>query len=122
MDLVVKSVLHRPPEGAEAVLRVQDDDTLFARAATGDLDSFEVLVTRYSSAVLWIVRSRIGDGALADDVVITVFCQVWHAARRGVAEEGFVRVLSKAIGGCLTGLDRLRRGPRPALAWPPGRS
>ncbi|SEO81867.1 RNA polymerase sigma factor [Amycolatopsis saalfeldensis] len=114
MDLLVKSVLHRLPEGADAVLRAQDDEMLFASAATGDLDSFEVLVTRYSSAVLWIVRSRIGDGALADDVVIAVFCQVWHAAQRGVAGQGFVRVLSKAVGACLTGLDRLRCGPRPA--------
>lgn len=111
MNLVVKRVL-RPPEGARTVRRVQDDDTLFARAATGDLDSFEVLVSRYSSAVLWIVRSRVGDGALADDVVIAVFCQVWNVAQRGVSEEGFVRVLSKALGRCLSGLDRLRRGSR----------
>jgi hypothetical protein len=111
VDLVVKSVVRRPPD---AVLRAQDDNALFARAATGDLDSFEVLVTRYSAAVLWIVRSRVGDGALADDVVIAVFCQVWHAGQRGAAGEGFVRVLSKAVGGCLTGLDRLSRGPRPA--------
>jgi DNA-directed RNA polymerase specialized sigma24 family protein len=112
VNLVVKRVLRRPAEGAQAVRRAQDDDTLFAGAATGDLDSFEVLVSRYSSAVLWIVRSHVGDGALADDVVVAVFCQVWHVAQRGVVAESFVRVLSKAIGRCLSGLDRLRRGAR----------
>ena len=112
MDLVVKRVLRRSADGARTVRRVQDDDTLFASAATGDLDSFEVLVSRYSSAVLWIVRSRVGDGAVADDVVIAVFCQVWNLAQRGTGGEGFVRVLSKALGRCLCGLDRLRRGSR----------
>ncbi|MDT8912736.1 hypothetical protein [Amycolatopsis sp. PS_44_ISF1] len=107
----MKKVLRRPA-GAARTVRALEDDTLFALAAVGDLDAFEVLVCRYSSAVLWIVRSRLADRATADDVVVAVFCQVWNRAQRGVAGEPFVHVLSQALGRCLSGLGRLGRGLR----------
>ena len=57
------------------------DQTLLARAATGDADAFAALFDRHVRAVYWQAYHVVGDADLAQDVAQESFITAWR--RRG---------------------------------------
>ncbi len=88
------------------------DDVLVQRAQSGDHGAFEMLVDRYSSLLLRLIRQLVQDEDLAQDVLQHVFLQLYRS------------LPTLRVGGTLTGwlcqvarhrcLDELRR-KRPVL-------
>ena len=87
---------------------VLDDDDAVRRARSGDLDAYEVLVTRYS-AVAHRTAVLLGAGADAEDVVQDSFVKAFGALDRFRAGAPFRPWLLKIVVNETKNLHRGRR-------------
>jgi RNA polymerase sigma factor (sigma-70 family) len=55
-----------------------DDSTLWARTRVGDRDAFGTLFERHANAIYNYCFRRIGDWAIAEDLVSVVFLEAWR--------------------------------------------
>lgn len=70
-----------PARGKTAVAPPTDED-LVAAIAKGDRRSMQVLYARHSTRIHRFVLRRVGNAALAEDIVSEVFLAVWSRADR----------------------------------------
>jgi RNA polymerase sigma-70 factor (ECF subfamily) len=66
------------------------DDRILQRLVNGDTEALADLYDRYAAVVCGIARRILKDGNAAEDVVQTVFLQVWRQADRYDAARGTV--------------------------------
>ncbi|MCP9487145.1 MAG: hypothetical protein MSC30_14950, partial [Gaiellaceae bacterium MAG52_C11] len=55
-----------------------DDAVLWRRARVGDADAFGLLFERHSDAIYNYCFRRIGDWAIAEDLLSVVFLEAWR--------------------------------------------
>jgi RNA polymerase sigma-70 factor (ECF subfamily) len=55
-----------------------DDSTLWERSRAGDREAFAVLFERHAKAIYNFCFRRVGDWALAEDLVSVVFLEAWR--------------------------------------------
>jgi len=58
---------------------MRSDADIMARVQAGDRESFGLLVTRYAPRLLRVAQSKLGDAALAEDVVQEAFLAAYRA-------------------------------------------
>jgi RNA polymerase sigma-70 factor, ECF subfamily len=87
------------------------DATLVARAATGDEDAVGALYDTYAGALYGFGLRRLGDPALAEELVQAVMTRLWRSARRYEPARGSVRTWVFTIARNAA-IDLHRRRPR----------
>ena len=97
-----------------------DDATLAARAAGGDIAAFEVLVERHRDVVYRVARRFVG-AADAEDVSQDAFLRAFHRLR-GFRHDAPFRawLLRITHNAALDHVARRRAQPAPAGIAPPG--
>jgi RNA polymerase sigma-70 factor (ECF subfamily) len=56
----------------------RDDDTLWLRVRSGDSDAFGILFDRHANTIYNYCFRRVGEWALAEDLLSTVFLEAWR--------------------------------------------
>jgi RNA polymerase sigma-70 factor, ECF subfamily len=87
------------------------DATLVARAANGDEDAVGALYETYAGALYGFGLRRLGDPALAEELVQAVMTRLWRSAGRYEPGRGSVRTWVFAIARNAV-IDLHRRRPR----------
>ncbi|MFQ5903132.1 MAG: RNA polymerase sigma factor [Candidatus Binatia bacterium] len=83
---------------------------LLAKAAEGDKDAFETLVSRHQTSVLNLIYRFIGNRADAEDLAQEVFLRVWQAARTYKPKAKFTTWIYRiTINLCFNELKSTRR-------------
>lgn len=88
-----------------------------ARAGDGDERAMAALFDAFAGPVYGYGCNRLGDPALAEELVQTVLLRVWRRARRYDPERGSVRTWVFAIARSAA-IDLHRRRPRPTAPLP----
>jgi RNA polymerase sigma-70 factor (ECF subfamily) len=68
-----------------------DDDELCARIRDGDRGAFQILYRRYADPLYAFSVRRLGSAADAEDLVATVFLELWRQRERVVAKGASLR-------------------------------
>lgn len=84
---------------------------LVARAADGDQDAVSAIYDSYAGAIYGFGLRRLGDTALAEELVQAVMTRLWRSAHRYEADRGSVRTWVFTIART-TAIDLHRRRPR----------
>jgi RNA polymerase sigma-70 factor, ECF subfamily len=87
------------------------DVNLVSRAANGDGDAVGALYDQYAGALYGFGLRRLGDRALAEELVQTVMTRLWRNAGRYEPARGSVRTWVFTIARS-TAVDLYRRRPR----------
>jgi RNA polymerase sigma-70 factor, ECF subfamily len=109
-----RTTLRRPTDAADASPAGSPDAALVARAARGDADAVARLYDVYAGPLYGFGFRRLGDRALAEELVQTVMTRLWQRADRYQPARGSVRTWVFAIARNVA-VDLHRRRPR-ALA------
>jgi RNA polymerase sigma-70 factor (ECF subfamily) len=92
------------------------DAQLMLRVQGGDLDAFEMLVTRYQQPLMNLVCRILGDSKEAEDICQNVFVQVYKSAQRYRVTAKFTTWLyTIARNLCLNEIRRRSRHPAESL-------
>ena len=86
------------------------DETVLARARTGDREAFRTLVERHSRAVFRVAYRVTGNEQDAEDVVQETFLKAYHELPRFEARSGVGTWLHRIAANCA--IDLLRKRPR----------
>src|SRR4051794_28324045 len=70
------------PARGKAAVAPRTDEDLVAAIAKGDRRAMQVLYARHSTRIHRFVLRRVGNAALAEDLVSEVFLAVWSRADR----------------------------------------
>ena len=73
------------------VAEIDTDDRHLWRLARGDAHAFEALFERHSDFVYNVAFRRTADWSAAEDIVETVFMELWRQRQRVVTREGSLR-------------------------------
>ncbi len=70
-----------------------EDVNLMTRAATGDMDAFEELVTRHQALVAGTIGHMLGDNSDVEDLAQQVFLRLWKSVKRYTPRAKFTTFL-----------------------------
>ena len=111
MIRAARSMPEKAPVARATAGQVQDDGSLLARMAGGDLSAFQELLTIHQDGVLKTARRILGDASEAEDVTQEAFLKLWQTAATfqstGSGVAGWLRQVARNMA-----LDRLRRTGR----------
>ena len=93
-----------------ATMAQQAEAAVLARAAGGDEDAVAALYATYADAIYGFGLRRLGDRALAEELVQAVMTRLWRHARRYDPQRGSVRTWVFTIART-TAIDLHRRQP-----------
>lgn len=98
-----------------------NDQQLMMRAAEGDMDAFEELVSRHQQSALNVAYHFLSDHALAEDIAQEAFLRVLAGAARYRPLASFRTYLFSVIWHLCVDLRR-KKVPRPLESLPPRES
>lgn len=98
-------------QSSRSVSRVTDDAALMSRVADGDEAAVSALYDLYAGPVYGFGLRRLGDPALAEELVQAVMTRVWRGATRYEPSRGSLRTWVFAIARTAA-IDLHRRRPR----------
>jgi len=90
-------------------LHMAEDEELMTRAAKGDMDAFEELVSRHQQAALSVAYRFLGERALAEDAVQEAFLRILAAASRYRPSARFGTYLYSVIWHICVDISRKKR-------------
>ena len=89
------------------------EQSLIKKAASGDQEAFEVLVHRYESRIMILIRSFVRNQADASDLFQEVFLRAWQGLSRFRYDASFYTwVYRIAVNRCMTWIDSRSRRER----------
>jgi len=92
-----------------SALQKLTDKILADRATAGDVDAFGVLFKRYSKKVYRFAYFRIHDQESIDDIVNSVFLQLWEVCQTGVRIENIKAYIYRIARNQIIDHYRLRK-------------
>lgn len=82
-------------------MSVKQDETLVREVLSGDIESYSVLVHRYTGRLLYYVQGKIRDFAAAEDIVQEAFLRAYEGLAKCTKPEGFSLWLFEIVRNCL---------------------